>query len=108
MTSKAEVMKDKGVKITLGGKEFEAKFDLNALCDLQEKFGGFDEAFENIDKDFSKIRMLLHLALANGENEKMTEREIGALIDIRNLDTITNALEEAFNGAMPSTEEEGK
>ena len=108
MASKAAIMKDEGVKVTLGGKEFEVKFTLNALCDLQEKFGSFEEAFGNIENDFSKIRTMLHMALANGENEKITEREIGALIDVRQLDEIVQVLEQAFNGAMPSTEEEGK
>ncbi|MCT6925403.1 hypothetical protein [Metasolibacillus sp.] len=109
MASKATIMRDEGVKIKLKEKEFEVKFDLNALCDLQEKFGDFDTAFNNLDKDFSKIRTLLHIALANGENEKMTEREIGALIDMQNLFMITEALEKAFNNAMPSTDEvEGK
>lgn len=55
MASKSEVMKDEGVKITLGSKEFEVRFDLNALCNLQEKFGDFTKAFDGLEKqDFKK------------------------------------------------------
>ena len=108
MTTKANVMKDEGKKITLGGKEFQVKFDLNALCNLQEKFGDFTKAFENIETDFKKIRSLLHIGLANGENENITESEVGALIDMNNLNEVTEALTEAFGNAMPSTEDEGK
>lgn len=109
MTTKAEVMKDEGVKIKLGGKQFEVKFDLNALCNLQDKFGDIEEAFKKLDmKDLKKIRALLHIALANGENIDISEREVGALIDMDNIHEIMDALTTGFGNAMPSTDEEGK
>lgn len=109
MASKAKVMKDEGVKITLGNKEFEVKFDLNALCNLQEKFGDFTKAFDGVEKqDFKKIRALLHVGLANGVNINITEEEVGALINMRNITTVTDAITQAFSDAMPSTDEEGK
>jgi len=109
MASEAKVMKDEGVKVTLGNKEFEVKFDLNALCNLQEKFGDFTKAFDGLEKqDFKKIRALLHVGLANGENIKITEEEVGALINMRNITTVTEAITQAFSDAMPSTTEEGK
>ncbi|QDP99421.1 hypothetical protein FOH38_01995 [Lysinibacillus fusiformis] len=110
MTSKAKVMKDEGVKITLGSEEFEVRFDLNALCNLQDKFGDFTKAFDGLDKrDFKKIRSLLHIGLANGANEDITEKEVGALINMKNISIVTDALTEAFGNAMPSTDEkEGK
>jgi len=109
MSTKAQVMKDEGVKITLGNKEFEVRFDLNALCNLQEKFGDFTKAFDGLEKqDFKKIRALLHVGLANGENIKITEEEVGALINMKNITIVTDALTQAFGDAMPSTDEEGK
>lgn len=109
MAKKAEIMKDEGVKVELKGREFEAKFDLNALCELQDKFGDLTKAFEGIDmQDLKKIRALLHIALANGDNEGITEKEVGALIDLKNIHQIVDALTTAFNNAMPSTEGEGK
>lgn len=108
--TKAEIMKDKGVKITLGDKDFEVKFDLNALCNLQDEFGSLDVAFENLDmRDLKKIRTMLRIALANGENIDISEREVGALIDMDNIYEIMDVLTKGFNLAMPSTdEEEGK
>ncbi|WP_054767323.1 hypothetical protein [Lysinibacillus parviboronicapiens] len=109
MANKAEVMKDKGVKIELSGKEFEVKFDLNALCNLQDKFGNMTKAFDGLNQqDFKKIRSLLHVGLANGENIDITENEVGALITMKNISTVTDALTQAFSDAMPSTDEEGK
>lgn len=104
--TKAQVMQDKGAKIELKGQEFEVRFDLNALCDLQDKFGELDKAFEGLQgSDFKKIRSLLHIALANGENENITEKEVGALIDFTNLNVITDTLTTAFSNAMPEAEE---
>ncbi|MGE6516635.1 hypothetical protein [Lysinibacillus sphaericus] len=109
MTNKAEVMKDEGVKITLGSKEFEVKFDLNALCNLQDKFGDISKAFNGLEqRDFKKIRSLLHVGLANGENIQITEEEVGSFITMKNISTVTDALTQAFSDAMPSTDEEGK
>lgn len=109
MASKAEIMKDEGVKITLGNKEFEVRFDLNALCNLQDKFGDFTKAFDGLKKqDFKKIRSLLHVGLANGENIDITEEEVGSFITLKNISTVTDALTQAFSNAMPSTDEEGK
>lgn len=109
MSTKANVMKDEGVKIELKDKKFEVKFDLNALCNLQDKFGDITTAFDGLEKsDFKKIRSLLHIGLANGEHENITESEVGALIDMKNIDIVINALTEGFGSAMPSTEEEGK
>lgn len=109
MAKKSEVMKDEGVKITLGNKDFEVKFDLNALCNLQDEFGELDEAFKSLDmKDLKKIRKLLRIALANGENIDITELEVGALINLDNIHEVTDTLTKALNGAMPSTTEEGK
>ena len=107
--TKAQVMKDEGVKIELGDKQFEVKFDLNALCNLQDKFGDITKAFDGLEKsDFKKIRALLRIGLANGENEEITETEVGALIDLKNIDKVVGALTDAFGNAMPSTDEEGK
>ena len=109
MTSKAQVMKDEGEKITLGNKQFEVKFDLNALCNLQDKFGDMTKAFNGLNQqDFKKIRSLLHIGLANGENIDISEAEVGALITMKNISTVTDALTQAFSDAMPSTDEEGK
>lgn len=99
-------MKDEGTKVTLKGKEFEVRFDLNALCVMQEKFGDITEAFNGLDKsDFKKIRSLLHVGLANGEHEEITEKEVGALIDMQNIGEVVDSLTKAFSDSMPEAEE---
>ena len=105
----SEIMRDKGIEVELQGKLFEVKFDLNALCNLQDKFGDISKAFENLDMtDLKKVRSLLHIGLANGENAEITELEVGALIDMQNINDVVDALTQGISAAMPSTDEEGK
>ncbi|MGF9978674.1 hypothetical protein [Viridibacillus arvi] len=115
-STKAEIMKDEGVKVVLGkvnepkkveladGKEYEIKFDLNSLCSLQEKFG--DDALtalSNIDgSDFKLIRTILFCVL---EHEDLTEKEVGSLIDMTNISSVVEALSQAMENSMPESEE---
>lgn len=115
-STKAEIMKDEGVKVVLGkvnepkkveladGKEYEIKFDLNSLCSLQEKFG--DDALtalSNIDgSDFKLIRTILFCVLGH---EDLTEKEVGSLIDMTNISSVVEALSQAMENSMPESEE---
>ena len=102
-------MQDRGTTVELQGQTFKVKFDLNTLCEMQDKFGSIEKAFDGLEGgDFKKIRSLLHVALANGENEDITEKEVGALIDFNNLQDVTDALTNAFDNAMPVNEDEKK
>lgn len=104
--TKAEVMQDKGNQIVLGGKVFTVKFDLNALCEMQSQFGSMEKAFTTLEQgDFTKIRALLHIALANGENEDITVKQVGGLIDIKTMPAVVGVLEKTIVESMPEVEE---
>lgn len=104
--TKAEVMQDKGNQIVLAGKVFTVKFDLNALCEMQSRFGSLEKAFTTLEQgDFARIRALLHLALANGENEDITVKQVGSLIDIKTMPAVVEVLEKTIVESMPEVEE---
>lgn len=104
--TKVEIMKDRGNEIVLGGKVFTVKFDLNALCEMQRQFGSMEKAFTSLSQgDFSKIRTLLHIALANGENEDIPLRTVGSLIDVKNMSQVVEVLEKTIVESMPEVEE---
>ena len=109
MTSKAAVMKDEGVKITLD-RVRELKFDLNALCVLQEKFDDIEDAFKGLTKrDFKIIRTLVYAVLAHEEDDSFTEKDAGALVTMQNIGDVADALSKALDAAVPeSTEDEAK
>lgn len=105
MAKKSEIMKDEAVKVKLAdGKEHKLKFDLNTLCTLQEKFG--DDVLNvlgDLGSDFKAIRSILHAVL---DHEGLSEKEVGSLIDLRNITNVTDAIEKAMEGAVPQPDEE--
>ena len=110
MATSGQVMKDKGVKILLD-KERTLKFDLNALCILQDEFENLDEAFKGLGKkDFKVIRKLIYAVLAHEEDDSFNEKKAGSLVTIQNITEVAEALAEALSDSMPDDEgtEEGK
>lgn len=108
MTKTGKVMKDEGVKITLD-RERTLKFDLNALCILQDKFDNLEQAFVGIgDRDFKTIRTLVYAVLAHEEDESFSEKDAGSLVTMQNIAQVAEALGEALSASMPAATEEGK
>lgn len=106
-------------------KERHLLFSLNALDEIQDKFGGFDKLGEIMDgKDKLKnVRWLLTLLINEGaaeEEEQLTEKQVGKLIHTGNFVNVQQAIFRAFaignNGGQQAEtepeeeedEEEGK
>lgn len=101
MSKPGNLMKDAGVKITLD-KERTLKFDLNALCILQDKFDDLDDAFKGLGKkDFKTIRTLVYAVLAHEEGDSFTEKDAGALVTIQNITEVAEALAQALSDSIP-------
>lgn len=106
MTKTSEIMKDKGATVMLDRKR-TFKFDLNALCILQDTLGNIDQAFNGLqNSDFKTIRTLMYAVLAHEEDDDFTEKDAGALITIQNLGEVTNALTHALSDSMPEDDGE--
>lgn len=102
-------MKSKDVTITLAdGVERTIKFDLNAMADLEDKYGSVDEAFAMLDKNSIKaLRFILWVGLRH-EDESLTEMQVGSLIDIKYIQSLMGTLGEAFETDMPTEDEESE
>jgi len=109
MAKSSAVMKDNGVKIFLD-KERTLKFDLNALCILQDTFDNLEDAFKGLgEKDFKVIRKLIYAVLAHEEDETFTEKQAGGLVTVANMTEVVEALGKALSESMPEDEgTEGK
>ena len=92
--------------IDLGdGVEREVTFSLNAMANLEEKFGSIDAAFEKIQNNsIAAIRYLLWCILDNDEQE-ISEREVGRLIKLENLDELMSTVMDYFEEAMPTVQD---
>lgn len=103
-------IKDGGSTVTLKGKEYRLLFTLNALDELQTKFGGYDKLGEIFNKDnpdwVKDTKWLFTLLINEGlleEDEKaqlMTETQVGRLIHLGNLKDIQQAIFASFAVAM--------
>lgn len=103
----------------LNGKEFYLLFSLNALDEMQDRFGGYD----NLDKAFDQnnptmikdLRWLLTLVINEGMDEgeqPLTEKQVGKMIHLGNLQQIKDAIFAAFvhsvNGGETQEEAAGE
>ena len=102
-------VRGKSVKIKLlDGVERTLKFDLNAMADLEDKYGTIENAFNALEAGSLKaVRFFLWTGLVH-EDESLTERQVGSLIDMEYMQTLTDTLGNAFNNDMPveQTEEQ--
>lgn len=99
-------IKDGGYTVTLKGKEYRLLFTLNALDEIQTKFGGYDkldEVFNQNNPDWVKdTKWLLTMLINEGlleEDESaqlFTEQQIGRLIHMGNLAEVQRAIFASF------------
>ena len=102
-------IKDGRFPITLD-KERHLLFSLNAIDEMQDKFGGFDRLDKVLSgKDSIKnLRWLLTLLLNEGageEEEELTEKQVGKLIHTGNFLEVKAAIFKAFSLGNNGTEE---
>lgn len=101
--------------MTLRGKEYGLLFSLNALDEVQGKFGGYDKLNEIFnDKNpnlFKDTRWLLTLLinewqLYEDENAQLfEEKRIGTLIHLGNLNEVQQAIYASFARAMAADDD---
>lgn len=99
-------LKSGAYPVTLNGKEYGLLFSLNALDEVQGKFGGYDKLNEVFnDKNpnlFKDTRWLLTVLineglLAEDENAQiLEEKRVGRLIHMGNLKEVQSAIFASF------------
>ena len=98
-------IKSKDIKITLSdGVERTIKFDLNAMAELEDRYGSVDAAFKKLDENSIKaLRFVLWAGLIH-EDPNLTEQKVGSLIDMRYMTEMLETLGDAFTADMPVPE----
>lgn len=92
----------KSVRITLNdGIERELSFTLNAMAELEDRYGSVDAAFKKVEENSMKaLRCVLWVGLVQND-ASLTEQQVGSLIDIQRMQEISSVLEQAFGNDMP-------
>ncbi|ABN52931.1 hypothetical protein SAMN05428976_10726 [Clostridium sp. USBA 49] len=102
---KASELKNKGIKITIGNKEYELKFDMNTFCELEEIYGDINEAFEDLqNRKLKAIRALIYSAI-KAADESVTLKEVGKMLTLSDMEKLGTAINEALVIAMPEVTE---
>ncbi|NFV48089.1 hypothetical protein FDJ70_10555 [Clostridium botulinum] len=104
-------IKTTGATIILD-KERKVIFDLNALCEIEEKYESLDKALEKLSSQnrmpsMKDIRYIFYLGLKN-DDEKLTEKMVGSLITLSNIQDVVEVLGNAMTGSLPESKGEEK
>lgn len=95
-------VKEPTTKITLEGKDYELKFTLNSMAELEDAYGSIDKAMEAMGKQSIKaIRFFLWAGMLHA-NENLTERQVGNMVTFEVLPACAEALGEALKKALPT------
>jgi hypothetical protein len=101
-------IKSKTASITLlDGKERHLRFTLNALAELELRYGSIEEAFNKLESGGSVIalRTILWAGLV-WEDPDLTEKGVGDLIDLAYMQEMTEALGSALEADMPQSNDD--
>ena len=102
---KATELRNKGIKFTLGNKEYELKFNMNTFCELEEVYGDINKAFEDLQlMKIKSIRALLYAAI-KAEDDTVTLKSVGDLLQLDDLERLGAVINEALSESMPEIEE---
>lgn len=87
------------------GIRHEILFDMNALVELEDAFGGtVQEAFEASQKGYFKaIRAIIYAGLSH-EEPALSLKEVGRLIDFEKLSDLGQTLQSAADSQMGTSE----
>jgi hypothetical protein len=104
--SQANDVRIKGVPVTLAdGHEYELIFDMNAMIELEEKFGAIETAMQSLSEGKIKpMRTILWAGLCHSD-AALTEVQVGRLITMDIFQEVTMKLAEAFEKFMPANED---
>lgn len=83
------------------GVEREVIFSLNAMAELEDKYGSIDAAFNKVKSgSIAAVRFLLWTIMYDND-ESLTERKVGAMIRLDNISEIMETLTAALESQMP-------
>jgi hypothetical protein len=93
------------VQVDLGdGKTRNLRYDLNAFCDLERVTGKSITEFSS--PSITDVRALVWAGLLH-EEPGLTEREVGALLGMADVQDVMGLVAEALGLAMPEAEANG-
>lgn len=105
----ANNVKVKNIIIRLNGETHELKYDMNSMCEVEERYGDIETAFKKLqenNKSFNTLRFLLWAGLLH-EDEKLTQYQVGKMINFLDIDKVEELTESIYSAIdVEGTKEE--
>lgn len=105
-------LKVKTTKLNLGDKEFDIKFDFNAIAELDEVYGDFEDAMKAISSGKGRLKAIRALiySMIKPRYEDITLLEVGEMLSTimngkEEATRIMDQIKEAIETGMPKQEE---
>lgn len=94
------------IEIDLGDeKKRTLKYTLNSFAEMEERYGKIDIAVKQMeDGSVKAIRFMLWAGLMHN-NEELTEKEVGALLELTDLEYVGEKMSEAMDADLPDKKE---
>lgn len=107
--SKLNLIKAKGVYLSLGDKEVELVYDFNAFAELEKEFGNVQTAFEAMSANprMTDILKIVKAGLASSD-EEISVKELGKYLTPREIPELVKLMSEALVASLPEQEKEVK
>jgi hypothetical protein len=103
--SNVKDVRQKPVTIELGNKKWQLLYDLNAFAELEEMYGSVEKAMDELEKGTLKaIRAILWAGLVH-QDETLTQKEVGKLITLDKLESVSIAMSKALEISLPKPEQ---
>lgn len=105
--SKLEDVRPKRVKVKLD-RERTLLFDLNAFALIEEAYGDIDQGLKALQEgSIRATRRFLWAALTH-EDDKLTEKDVGRMVSLTDIEHLAHVVTEALMSALPSVQEDDK
>ena len=77
------------------------KYDLNAFAELEEVYGSMDSAFKAMQTGSMKAARTLLWAGLLHEEESLTQKQVGGMVTLENMEAVMDVISRALLDAMP-------
>lgn len=87
-------------------KRRELVYDLNSFAEMEDRYGSVDAALKLMEEaNMHAIRFILWAGLIH-DDETLTEKQVGRLITIQDLDRLSKVMDEAMSDNLPDRPED--
>ena len=101
-------IREKKTPITIGKTTYNLLYDLNAFAELEEIYGSVDKAIEKLTT--GSVKEIINILWAGllHENEALTAKEVGKMLDLSQAEIVGELINKAFTQAVPQVKKATK